>query len=395
MRVFNAVEGEQQTAGACCVLLGMVVGGEQVFDRKQFLRSNEGNNALMSRGFGHQSELVAGVLADANAGLAKCSNEALQSEVFTLAGDDNMVKTAPAGLESLFDRVYSVQHFHKGQCRRFGVGRLTERSAPLGRLKRLPLIGLVLNGILWQIGIAMSPGNAKTYTAVLEPLQNGLGWVVARVPFDVRKAWTTLKGTRVRGEIDGVALRTSLMAYRGGGGHFLLVNRKMQAATGARLGSRVRIVLEPDLEDRAAVVPTELAQALRGDRRLRRWFDGLATSMRRDVGKWVMEPKSDSSRRNRAEKMAEWMMLTMEGELDAADPPPILKAAFLRQPLAQAGWQAMTPAQRRRHLLGIFHVRGPEARERRAAKAVDDALRLGRKAKGQMEAVELVEEQNR
>jgi uncharacterized protein YdeI (YjbR/CyaY-like superfamily) len=373
----------------------MDVGGEQVFDRKQFLSPDEGDNALMSRGFGHQSELVAGVLADADAGLAKCSNEALESEVFSLAGDDNVVKTAPAGLESLFDRVNSVQHFHKGQCRRFGVGRLTKRSAPLCRLKRLPLIGLVLNGILWQIGTDMSPKNAKTFTAVLEPLQNGLGWVVAWVPFDVRKTWTALKGTRVRGEIEGVALRTSLMAYGGGGGHFLLVNRKMQAATGARVGSRVRIVLEPDLEERAAVVPTELAQALKGDRRLRRWFDGLATSMRRDVGKWVMEPKSDPSRRNRAEKVAEWMMLTMEGELDAAHPPPILKAAFLRQPLAEVGWQAMTLAQRRRHLLGIFHMQGPEARERRAAKAFDDALRMGRKAKGQMDAVELVEEQNR
>jgi hypothetical protein len=240
----------------------------------------------------------------------------------------------------------------------------------------------------------MIPRNAKTFTAVLEPLQNGLGWVVARVPFDVRKAWTALKGTRVRGEIEGFALRTSLMAYGGGGGHFLLVNRKMQAATGAGVGSRVRIALEPDLEERAAVVPTELAQALKGDRRLGRWFDGLPPSMRRDAGKWVMEPKSDPSRRNRAEQMAEWMMLTMEGELDAADPPPILKAAFLGQPLAQAGWQAMTAAERRRHLLGIFHLRGAEARERRAAKAVCDALRLGRKAKGQMAPVELVEEQN-
>ena len=257
----------------------------------------------------------------------------------------------------------------------------------------LPLIRLNLNLHTEAEGTAMSSTSAKTFTAVLESLPNGLGWVVARVPFDVGKTWPGRKGTRVCGEIGGIALRTSLMAYRGGG-HLLLVNRKLQASTGARVGSKVRIRLEPDLEERAATVPPELAQALKGDRRLRRWFDGLPTGLRRDIGKWVMEPNSDQSRRNRAEQTAEWMLLAMEGELDVADPPPILKTAFLRQPLAQAGWEAMTAAGRRRHLLGIFHLRGAEARERRAARAVEDALRLGSKLQ-RRDSVQLVEEPNR
>src|ERR1700678_1547530 len=98
----------------------------------------------------------------------------------------------------------------------------------------------------------MSPSTAKSFTAVLEPLQNGLGWVVARIPFDVAKTWPVRKGLRVRGEIGGVALRSTLMAYAGGGEHFLLVNRKMQAAAKVRAGSKVKIRLEPDLEERAA-----------------------------------------------------------------------------------------------------------------------------------------------
>jgi hypothetical protein len=113
LRVFNAVKGEKQAAGTRSALLGRSVGGEEVFDREQFLGADQGDNALMSGSFGHQGELVAGVLADADAGLAKGGDQALQAEVFALAGDQNVVKTAPAGLESLFDRVYSVQHFHK------------------------------------------------------------------------------------------------------------------------------------------------------------------------------------------------------------------------------------------------------------------------------------------
>jgi hypothetical protein len=40
----------------------------------------------------------------------------------------------------------------------------------------------------------------------------------------------------------------------------------------------------------------------------------------------------------------------------------------------------MTQAQRRSHLMGIFHLQTPEARERRVAIAVDDALRAAKKA---------------
>jgi uncharacterized protein YdeI (YjbR/CyaY-like superfamily) len=225
-----------------------------------------------------------------------------------------------------------------------------------------------------------SKSSAKQFTAFLEPLRNGMGWVVARVPFDIADAWPVRRGTRVRGEIAGVAICTSLMPYAGGGGHFLLVNRKMQAAAKVGLGAKVRISLEPDLEERPAVVPAELARALKEDRRLRRWFDGLGTALRRDVGKWVMEPKSAASREKRAGQMAEWLLAAMEGEMDPADPPPILKAAFLREPLASTGWQAMTPAQRRAHLLGIFHYRGAAAQAKRAAKAVEDAVRVAKKA---------------
>ena len=219
---------------------------------------------------------------------------------------------------------------------------------------------------------------AKTFTAVLEPLRNGLGWVVARVPFDIKKAWPERRGFRVRGEIAGFAFRSALRPYTGGG-HFLLVNRKMQAAAQATVGSKVRIRLEPDLEERLAVLPPELAQAMKGDRRLRKWFDGLNDYTRRVICALVSDAKSGDARERKAEQMAEWMLLTLEGELDL---PPILKAAFQRQPLARVGWEAMSPSRRRNHLWGIFHLQTAEARERRAAQAIEDALAVARKAGG-------------
>src|SRR5271165_26892 len=188
---------------------------------------------------------------------------------------------------------------------------------------------------------------------------------------------------RVRGEIssannksEGFAFRTALFPDPQGDGKVLVVNRRMQKGAEAAVGSKVRIRLEPDLEERAAEVPAELAAALKGDRRLRKWFDGLSYYTRRMMGAIVNEAKSPEAREKRAAKMAEWIMLAMEGEKET---PPILRAAFLREPLARKGWEAMTPTQRRNHLLGIFHYQSAKSRETRTAQAVEDALRVARK----------------
>ena len=98
--------------------------------------------------------------------------------------------------------------------------------------------------------------------------------------------------------------------------------------------------------------------------------------MRREIGKWVDDVKGAETRRKRAERVAERLMQAMEGE---EEPPPVLRVAFKRQPLARDGWYALTPAQRRNHLLGIFYYESAEGRERRAAKAVDAALQAAKK----------------
>jgi uncharacterized protein YdeI (YjbR/CyaY-like superfamily) len=222
----------------------------------------------------------------------------------------------------------------------------------------------------------------QSFTALLEPDGTELRWVIARLPFNIAETWPMRKGRRVKGEIAGFAFRTSLFPDPRGKGQVLLVNKKMQAGANARAGEKVRIWLEPDLEERAVLLPAELNRSLNADRRLRRWFDRLSDSMRREIGKWAGEPKTAESRSKRAEKIAERLLLTMEGE---EEPPPVLRAAFQRHPDARAGWEALTPTQRRNHLLGIFYYETPDARERRAAKAIEDALRAAKRVAGKAE----------
>jgi hypothetical protein len=139
----------------------------------------------------------------------------------------------------------------------------------------------------------------KSFTAVLEPLRSRLNWVIARIPFDVAKAWPSggACGCAARSRPRAVrpALRLSHLALsppQAEEGHFLLVNKKMQKAAAQASVLRVRIRLEPDMEERAATLPPELARALKGDRRLPKWFAGLSYSTRKEIGDWIAEPKN-------------------------------------------------------------------------------------------------------
>jgi uncharacterized protein YdeI (YjbR/CyaY-like superfamily) len=221
----------------------------------------------------------------------------------------------------------------------------------------------------------MAGNAAKSFRAVLEPLPGGLGWVIARVPFDPTGMWKRLVRLRVCVEIGGQLFRTSLFSDTAHGGYFVLVNKKMQKAADARVGASVDVTVSPDLEERLPTVPPELAKLLRSEKALSKWFAGLSDSRRYEIGKWIEGVKGAEARLRRAEQVAEWLMLTMEGEKVL---PPILDVAFRKYPMALKGWKAMTPAQRRGHLLGVFHYQSPGARDKRVEKLIEDALRIAR-----------------
>jgi uncharacterized protein YdeI (YjbR/CyaY-like superfamily) len=212
----------------------------------------------------------------------------------------------------------------------------------------------------------------QRFRSLLKPDGTNLKWVIAHVPFSPTQVWKKRNRMRVKGTINGFAFRTSLFGSEEKG-YVVLVNKQMQKGAQVYAGEMAEFTLEPDLEERAASVPPELAKMLKQDRALERWFNALSYSYRKYMSDDVRKPKSPEARRRRAEQIAERMMLAMEGEHTL---PPILQVAFRRAPLAQNGWDAMTPIQRRAQLLGIFYYQSPEARERRAQKAVEEALRI-------------------
>ena len=102
--VFDSVEGEQE-AGAG----GIFGGGEEVFEGEEFAFTDDGDDALVGGRFGYAGELVAILKTHANALRAAEIDDALDllrgSTLLAVAADANVIETAVAGPESLFDGV--------------------------------------------------------------------------------------------------------------------------------------------------------------------------------------------------------------------------------------------------------------------------------------------------
>lgn len=222
---------------------------------------------------------------------------------------------------------------------------------------------------------SIGAGQRQNFRGMLEPDGTSLQWTVIRLPFEPCEVWRERKRMRVRGSINGFAFRTSL--FRGHDGRcFLLVNQAMRKGACVGQGGMAAVELEPDTEERKVEIPAELERSLGEDRALHRWYSHLNASTRKWLCEWVAQPRTEQTRYARAEQAAERLLLAMEGEQTT---PPILQALFRTHPEAGAGWARMTQLQRRGHLLGIFYYRSPEARQKRAMKAVEEALRLAKK----------------
>src|SRR5262249_10967826 len=209
----------------------------------------------------------------------------------------------------------------------------------------------------------------RSFAATLEHTNDRLHWVIARVPFDVAKVWGRRGQLRVQGEINGFSLRTTLFPS-GKGAHFLIVNKKLQAGGKTAPGLTARFRLAPDLAPLESIEPPkELLLVLTQSKRLAKFYESLPDSWKRDIARRIAEGKHEETRKRRASQLAERLLETLEAERDL---PPQLAMALRQNTKAQARWEKMFPAQRRRHLMGVFYYRDPEARARRIAKWVEE-----------------------
>lgn len=204
----------------------------------------------------------------------------------------------------------------------------------------------------------------KKFSANLERGGGPLNWTIVRIPFDAVKVWGKRGNIRVNGEVNGVTFNAALFPIKAGG-HFMLVNKKIQKEAGIIVGDTAKFQLELDEKKKVIEMPAELEAILRKEKSLLKWYTSLSQSVQNWINGYVGEGKGSETRKRRAEQIAEQIMETMEAEVEL---PPVLLLAFRRDPVAHEGWQLMPPRQRRGELFGIFYYHTPDARARRIAK---------------------------
>jgi uncharacterized protein YdeI (YjbR/CyaY-like superfamily) len=211
---------------------------------------------------------------------------------------------------------------------------------------------------------------AKSFSAALTRTGGKLSWVIVHLPFDSAKVWGTRGHLRVKGEINDFAFRSSVFPT-GEGGHVMLVNKQMQKGARVQPGMKARFRVEPDLEKREVKVPPELERVLRSSKRLLKFYQSMTPYMRTFIARSVADAKQAETRIRRAEQAAEYLMETMEAEIEL---PPLLRQAFARNPEAAGIWRGMTAPQRRSQLLGIFYYRTHDSRLRRIEKMIGEMM---------------------
>jgi hypothetical protein len=123
-------------------------------------------------------------------------------------------------------------------------------------------------------------------------------WTFAPVPKNAAANAGFRARLRVKGTIDGVPFRSSLIP-RGGGELFVVVNAEVRDRLGKSDGATVRLELELDTSPVVVDVPPSLQRALGRDSSARANFAKFTASQRAAYSRWVADAKQDATRDRR------------------------------------------------------------------------------------------------
>jgi hypothetical protein len=143
----------------------------------------------------------------------------------------------------------------------------------------------------------------QTFTAVIQ--NAGGGGAFVEVPFDVEAAFGS-KRPKIKALIEGVPYR-GLLVRMGGPNHMLIILKGIREQIGKTFGDEVKIIVEPDTEERVIEIPKDLLKELKKDKETKAFFDKLSYTHQKEYVRWVDEAKKAETRQNRIVKTIEML----------------------------------------------------------------------------------------
>jgi len=132
-------------------------------------------------------------------------------------------------------------------------------------------------------------GSDKMETAAFHP------------PFDVEEVFGTRGRVPVKGTINNVPFRSSLMNM--GQGHMMVVNRQLREAAKCKAGDTVNVAMERDTQKRVVKVPKYLKEIIGADPKSAPIWGKLSYTHQKEYVQWVEEAKKPETRQRRIEKI--------------------------------------------------------------------------------------------
>ena len=141
----------------------------------------------------------------------------------------------------------------------------------------------------------------QTFTGVIQ--NAGGGGAFVEIPFDVEAAFGS-KRPKIKALIEGVPYR-GLLVRMGGPNHMLIILKGIREQIGKTFGDEIKVSVELDVEERVAIVPTELKRIFKSDQEAKSAFEKLSYTHQKEYVTWINEAKKPETRQNRIVKTIE------------------------------------------------------------------------------------------
>jgi len=129
----------------------------------------------------------------------------------------------------------------------------------------------------------------------------GMEVAALRAPFDVVEVFGTRARVPVRGTINGLPYRSSLMPMDGC--HRMVVNRQIREGAGVRVGDTVKVVMERDDAPRTVTPPLALKKELAKSKIAHANWEKLSFTHKKEMARSIVEVKREETRGRRLAKV--------------------------------------------------------------------------------------------
>ncbi len=141
----------------------------------------------------------------------------------------------------------------------------------------------------------------KTFKArLIRP--EGVGtWTYLTVPFNAAEEYGSQAQVRVKGTINGLSYRSTLLP-QGDGTHYLVVNRTIRDQIGVTHGDTVQVMMERDIQPRTVSIPRDFKLALERNKKAKTEFDRIPYSHKKRYLEHIVEAKQEETRKWRIQE---------------------------------------------------------------------------------------------